>query len=108
MAFSLSRWRPRHLLLAWVAYWLLLLATVVRPALQHALTAIAAPEGHGTISASMANGVLSLIVKSDGASWTGAASLSSIALWIAGPPLILWALWAATRSHPAAARERIS
>lgn len=86
----------------------MLLATVVRPTLQHALAAITAPEGHGTISASMANGVLSLLVKSDGTSWTGAASLLSITLWIAGPPLLLWALWAATRSHPTVARERIS
>jgi hypothetical protein len=108
MAFTLSGWRPRHLLLAWGAYWLVLLATVVRPALRHALAAVSAPDGHGSISANMANGVLNLVVKSNDVSWTGSASLLSIALWFAGPPLLLWAIWAATRSHPVAARERIS
>lgn len=108
MAFSLSRWRPRHLLLAWVAYWLVLLATVMRPALMNVIAGITAPDGHGTISASVANGVASLSVNADALAWTGSASLTSIALWIAGPPLLLWALWLVTRPRPVAARERIS
>jgi hypothetical protein len=107
MAFSLGRWRPRHLLLAWVAYWLVLLATVMRPALLNVMSALTAPDGHGSISASMANGVASLSVKADALVWTGSASLTSIALWIAGPPLLLWALWVAARPRPVAARERV-
>ena len=108
MAFSLSRWRPRHLLLAWVAYWLVLLVTLLRPALLHVLTAVSAPDGHGTINASVTDGMFNLAVKSDAVAWSGSASFTSIALWIAGPPLLLWAIWVATRSRPVAARERIS
>jgi hypothetical protein len=108
MAFSLSRWRPRHLFLAWAVYWLVLLATVMRPALTILLRALNAPPGQASINVSMANGVVSLVSKAAGASYSGSASLMTIALWIAGPPLVLWAIWAATRSHPLAARERIS
>jgi hypothetical protein len=107
MAFSLGNWRPRHLLLSWVAYWLLLLATIMRPALVNVISAITAPDGHGTISANMADGVVSLLVKSDAATWTGSASLTSIALWIAGPPLLLFALWMATRTRATPVRERL-
>jgi hypothetical protein len=106
MASSLGRWRSRHLLLAWVAYWLVLLAAVARSPLIAVLRALSAPQGHGTMSLSMANAVLTLNVKTDGLSYTGSSSLTSIALWIAGPPLVLWVLWLVTRPSPIAARER--
>jgi hypothetical protein len=106
MGFSLSRWRPRHLLLAWVAYWLVLLASVARPPLVAALRALSAPQGHGTMNASVANSILTFSVKTDTLAWTGSASLTSIALWIAVPPLAIWALWMATRTRPVAAHER--
>src|SRR4051812_32107298 len=96
MAFSLSRWRPRHLMLAWGAYWIVLLAATSITVLRTALAAVAAPEGHGTVSVSMANGVITLLAKSDTSTYTGSASLLAIALWVAGPPLLLFALWAAT------------
>jgi len=108
MAFSLSRWRPRHLLFAWAAYWIILLATFMGSALRTALFAISAPNGHGTISVNMGDGVLSILAKSDTMTYTSSASLLSIALWVAGPPLLLFVLWAATRSSPAAAHERVS
>ena len=106
MASSLSRWRPRHLLLAWLAYWLILVATVARPPLLAALRALSAPEGHGTMNASMANSMLTVSVKTDTLAWSGSASLTSLALWITVPPLVLWAVWMATRSRHVAAPER--
>jgi hypothetical protein len=108
MAFSLARWRPRHLLLAWAAYWLVLLAVVTRPVLGLALAALTGPQGHGSIGVSMDNTVLKLSVKSDALAYTGSASMLSIALWIAGPPLLLWVIWMATRTRPQPAHERIS
>ena len=107
MALSLSRWQPRHLLLAWAAYWLVLVASVARPALWAAIRALSAPDGHGTMSASMDSGMLTFKVSTDALVYTGSASLTSIALWIAGPPLVLWMLWLATRTRPMAARERM-
>ena len=106
MALSLSRWQPRHLFLAWAAYWVVLLASVARPALRAMISAVSAPDGHGTMSASVEAGMLTFNVRSDALAWTGSASLTSIALWIAGPPLLLWMVWLATRTRPMAARER--
>jgi hypothetical protein len=105
MAFSLSRWRASHLLIAWGVYWLGLIAVTLRPALVGALRAVSAPEGHGNISAGFANSAFTLTIASDTVHWVGSASFMSIALWIAGPPLLLWLLWLVTRRAPVAARE---
>ena len=106
MALSLNRWRPKHLLLSWLAYWLLLIVTVARPALFAALRAMSAPQGHGSMSANISNSGIDFSVKSDSMIWSGSTSLTSLALWIAGPPLVIWLFWLVTRTSPVAARER--
>lgn len=105
MAIFLSRWRAKHLLLAWGVYWLALVLVVLRPALALALRAMNAPHGQGTISASMADGVITTTIAANGVTWVGASSFTTIALWIAGPPLLLWLLCVATRRSPAGARD---
>ena len=102
MAFSLSRWRAKHLLLAWGVYWLALILVALSPAMMLALRAVSAPHGKGNISVSMANGVLTASIAANGATWVGTSSLTSIALWLAIPPLVLWFVWLATRRSPAA------
>jgi len=94
MALSLRRWRPRHLLLAWGAYWLALLAVALgRPALE-AWRMSRRPDAHGTISAGVDDAVAHLSIAVDGApAWSGSASILSITLWLVGPPLVLWVLW---------------
>jgi hypothetical protein len=99
MAFSLRRWRPRHLLAAWVAYWIAMPIVALWPGIIACWRATQAPEGHGTISASFANTLLSLSATLDGVTiWSGSAYLAEMALWLAGPPLILWLAW--LRSKP--------
>jgi hypothetical protein len=62
-------------------YWVGLLATVAwRPLLGYWRIARSA-EGHGTVGYTYSGGMLPL------------------ALWIAGPPLLLFLLWLATRSR---------
>jgi hypothetical protein len=108
MAFSLSRWRPWHLIVAWIAYWIALIVVGLGTPLRMILGGLAAPPGQGAVNASFSDGMVSLVVKAGASSYTGSASLLSVALWVAIPPLLLFVLWAATRSSPAAARERIS
>jgi hypothetical protein len=84
---------------------LALVVVVLRPALLLALRAVNAPQGHGTIGANMDDGVITTTIAADGVTWVGASSLTAIALWIAGPPLVLWLLWVATRRSPARARD---
>ena len=92
-----ARWRPRHLFLSWAAYWILLLGVAVAPALP-AIWRATRPNAHGEISASVTNGVLTAVVKQAGATtWTGSISFLAAALWVAIPPLVLWALWLGTR-----------
>jgi hypothetical protein len=52
------------------------------------------PGAHGSASVSVDNGVLKLLI-SDAATavWTRDIGLGTIALWVAVPPLVLWALW---------------
>ena len=101
----LRRWRAKHLLLAWVVYWLLLVIVGLSPALAVVVKALNAPKGLGSIGANVGNGVASLTVSSAAQVWTGSISLTALALWIAGPPLLLWLLWLVTRREPASARE---
>jgi len=105
MAFSLSRWRAKHLLGAWVAYCVLLVLVKLGPALSAAFRATNSAPGHGKMDVSMNDGVFTANVVSDAGHWTGSASVMSIVLWLCGPPLLLWLLWLVTRRAPTPARE---
>jgi hypothetical protein len=77
----LRQWRATHLFRAWVAYWAALLAvTAWRPLVEYWRIS-RSPSGHGTVSYGYSGGLLPL------------------ALWIAGPPLLMFAVWVATRSR---------
>ena len=94
MQLSLDRWKPRHLLAAWTAWWTGLgVATLAEPlALAWRITR---PEGsHGNISASFENTMLELTMSEQGRTvYESSAHFGTIALWIAGPPLVLWLVW---------------
>lgn len=103
--FSLSRWRPAHLFLSWLVYWVALVAVTLGPAVPAILRATA-PRAKGEISASFGDSALSLIVKQSGQiTWSGSVHTLTAVLWVAVPPLILWALWVAGRG--AATREPV-
>ena len=105
MAFSLSGWRARHLLVAWTVYWIALILVGARNAIAAASRALNAPKGLGSISASVDNGNFILKVTSQAEVWSGSMSLSTMALWFAGPPLLLFLLWLVTRRSPVEAQE---
>lgn len=96
--FRLSRWKPRHLLVAWSAYWVGLIAVTLGPAIVSILR-VAVPAGaKGDASANYGDGMLHLVINSNGTTlWSGAASVVTIALWLAGPPLLLWLAWLVAR-----------
>ena len=105
MAISLSRWRSRHLLVAWIVYWVALILFGAHSALAAATRALNAPKGLGSISASVENGRFVLKATSASGVWYGTTSLTALALWFAGPPLLLFLLWLVTRRSPAELRE---
>ena len=102
MAFSLSRWRAKHLLGAWALYWILLVLVKLGSGIVAALRVMNGAQEHGNINVSMNDGTLSSTVVGDGVHWAGSASVMSIVLWLCGPPLLLWLLWLVTRRAPAA------
>jgi hypothetical protein len=106
MAFSLRRWRPRHLLAAWGTYWAGLAAgTVGQPSL--ALWRITRqPPGGGSATFGFDNATLHGTVVEHGVTvWTGAAHLLTITAWLAIPPLLLWVLWLAYRPRRATSHD---
>ena len=97
--FSLRRWRPRHLLLAWCAYWIGLVLVTLWPAIT-ALWRMSRPGRHGTASAGFGDGVVSATISDAGLTmWSGSISFLALSLLVAIPPLLLWLSWLARSSR---------
>ena len=96
---SLRRWRPRHLLFAWCAYWTGLVLVALWPAIAAAWR-ISRPGAHGSASAGFGDGVLTATISDAGQTmWTGSISFLSLSLLLTIPPLLLWLAWLASSSR---------
>jgi hypothetical protein len=105
----IRRLRPRHLVAAWGAWWLLLLLRLA-PAFAAIWRATHAGHGEGNFSLSFGNGVLTLLVTVSGRTlWTGSMSFLALALLVGLPPLAMWLLWVSLRpaTSPDRAREPV-
>ena len=92
--FSLSRWKPGHLLLSWGAYWTGLIAVKLGPAIREMWRVTRLPEGHGVINAGFNNGILNVSVVEDGVTTlASSAPFSTILLWVLVPPIVVWTIW---------------
>ena len=98
----LRRWRPRHLLAAWGAYWAALVLVVLGEPARIAWR-MSRTENAGTAAAGAENDQLFLrIVETGGATWSGSADATTVALAVFGPPLLLWLLWLLLRPRETA------
>jgi hypothetical protein len=96
---SLRRWRPRHLFLAWCAYWIGLLIVTLWPAMTAAWR-LSRPTGHGSASVGFSDGLLSATISDAGQTmWSGSISFLSLSLLLTIPPLLLWLAWLASSSR---------
>lgn len=92
--FNVRRWSPRRLLAVWGGYWIGLAVVALGPAANAFLTLARERTGKLSVSAGFDDSMLSLSVIRDGiAAWTGSISSVMLALWVAGPPLVVWVLW---------------
>jgi hypothetical protein len=83
--------RFRLLLGSWGTYWLLLAAFGLGPLALAVLRATSAPENTSSVNASYSNGVLSINVVNQGTTtYIGSIHFLTLALWVAGPPLLAW------------------
>jgi hypothetical protein len=98
---SLRRWKARHLVAAWAAYWVGLALVKLSDPSRIAWRLTRLPDNHGTISASYDNGVLKILMSQDGSTlYSSAASLATLALWVVGPPIVLFVVWLMIRPRP--------
>lgn len=92
------RWRWRHLFSAWLAYWAGLVVVVLWEPLTVARRLARLPDNQASIAVEFKNTVFSAVFAERGVTvWSGTATLLEIVLWIAGPPLLLWVIWAMSR-----------
>ena len=95
MRFSLRRWRPSQLLLAWSVYWIGLALVTLGPAIA-ALWRLSQFAEHGNANVALNNGLLSAtIVDGTRTVWSGSITILNLALFVAIPPLLLWLIWLA-------------
>jgi hypothetical protein len=87
-------WRPRNLIYAWCAYWLVLVAVKLSPAIAAVRHLSQQQHVHGDAGVSVNNGVISARIAEAGQpTWTGSISIMSLVLLVAVPPLVLWLIW---------------
>ncbi|MFL5480890.1 MAG: hypothetical protein ACJ8AK_01750 [Gemmatimonadaceae bacterium] len=86
--------RVRNLLLAWSAYWLALIVVGLSPAISAIWRVTQAGPGKGNVNAAFGDGRLNATVIQDGiTTYSGSTSLLSVALLLALPPLVMWAVF---------------
>lgn len=96
--FSLSRWSPKHLLAAWSAYWVGLAIVTIGPIVWRTMGVALPEENKGSVSAGFNNGEFTVSIVNAGVTvWNSVTPFSTIAFWIAVPPLALWGVWLFTR-----------
>lgn len=106
MRFSPRNWGTSTLLLSWCAYWVALGVATLRPALE-SIAHVSRSGVHRGAVVSLNGGLINLTVyRSDGPAWTDAVHFTTLVMWVFGPPLLLWVLWAVTRPRRDAVRDR--
>ena len=100
----LRTWRARHLGLAWAGYWAGLGAVKLGPAIIKGWRlSQSGGSDQNAINVSFSNTTLNLWMSEGGTEvYSGSASVTEIALWIAVPPLLLLVAWLFRRPGAAA------
>ena len=94
MAFSIRRWGVGSLVGAWTGYWIALGGVTLAPFLKWMWEINRVPGVHGSASLQAGDGGMTLTAIREGVTvYTGVAPFTDLALWIAGPPLVLWLVW---------------
>jgi len=95
----LRSWSAGKLFASWFAYWILLIGIGLGPAIAAIWRVSGATKDQGTAALSFDNGAFSLKVINAGTTiYSGSIHLLPLTLFVAGPPLLLWLAWFASRS----------
>jgi hypothetical protein len=75
----------------WGTYWALLAAFMLGPLALAVYRATNAPQGQGSVNASFGTGGFSVtVVRQAQTIYSSSIHLLTAALWIAGPPILIW------------------
>jgi len=97
MSGLLRSWSAGKLFASWIGYWILLIAIGPIWRARHA------EADKGSLNMSLGSDGFSFNVLKDGATlFSRSIHLLPLALLVAGPPLLIWVLWFATRSKRSA------
>lgn len=105
---KIARRNLRHLVASWVGYWAVLAAVTLTPA-AIALWKVSRNGAKGDASVALGDAGLRATISLGGVTqWDHTVSLVTFVLYVAGPPLLLWAAWllSASRKRGAAENEQ--
>jgi hypothetical protein len=109
MATLFRNWRLRHVMLAWAAYWFTLALVVLPTPIRMARRLARLPDGHGDIAFDAGSEGFHIAMSQDGVPvWSASLHLTTLALWLAGPPLVIWAIWFVRRGQARAAPDALA
>jgi hypothetical protein len=98
MAFSMKRWGVGSLIGAWASYWVALAGVSLAPFWKWVWEITQLPGEHGSAAVQAGDAGVTITAIKDGVTvYTGVAPFTDLALWIAGPPLVLWLVWLVLR-----------
>lgn len=84
----------------WIGYWILLIAIGLGPGIAAIWRATRAGPDKGSVNLSFgSDGFVLNVLKGGASTYSGSMHLLPLALLVAGPPLLLWILWFASRSR---------
>jgi hypothetical protein len=99
MRSPLARWKVRHVVGSWFAYWAVLAAATLTPA---AITIwkVSRDGAKGDASLALGDGGLHAHVSGPGVTtWDHTIALTTVVLTVVGPPLLLWVCWVLSASR---------
>jgi hypothetical protein len=93
----------------WAIYWIVVGAVKLGPAIAAVLKATSGPDdGKSSVALNYGDGGFALTVIERGVTtFSGSATLLELALWMAGPPLIWWVVWAMRRRKQQPVESRV-
>jgi hypothetical protein len=92
----MRKWRLRHLLISWFAYWAAIVTVKLGSAIAAASTATSGPDdGLSSMGFNWSSGAgLHLEIQRAGETlWAGTTTIAAVVGWAVIPPLILWIIW---------------
>ena len=91
----MRKWRLRHLLFSWFAYWLTMVSIKLGSAIAAAWVASQGPPRTSEITFNWGNedGILFEVLSRGEVLWRGTTTIATVIGWAVVPPLILWMLW---------------